>query len=76
MEDKNIKLLKWMSVIITIIAALTISLRVTEILTSYIIFLIGHILMFFVMLKVKDWSLFFMNLIWIIIDIIGIIKWN
>lgn len=76
MEDKNIKLLKWMSVIITILAALTISLRVTEILTSYIIFLIGHILMFFVMLKVKDWSLFFMNLIWIIIDIIGIIKWN
>ena len=76
MEDKNIKLLKWMSVIITIIAALTISLRVAEILTSYIIFLIGHILMFFVMLKVKDWSLFFMNLIWIIIDIIGIIKWN
>jgi hypothetical protein len=76
MEDKNIKLLKWMSVIITILAALTISLRVTEILTSYIIFLIGHILMFFVMLKVKDWSLFFMNLTWILIDVIGIIKWS
>ena len=72
----KIDLLKWISVFVTILAALTISLRLTEIITSYIIFLFGHILMFFIMLKTKDWSLFFMNLTWILIDVIGIIKWS
>ena len=59
----KINFLKWASVFITILAALTISLRLTEIITSYLIFLFGHILMFYIMLKTKDWSLFFMNLI-------------
>ena len=72
----KINFLKWASVFITILAALTISLRLTEIITSYLIFLFGHILMFYIMLKTKDWSLFFMNLIWVLIDIIGIIKWS
>ena len=68
--------LKWVSVIITIIAALSISLRVTDILISYIIFLIGHVIMFVVMFKDKDWSLFTMNVVWVIIDVIGIIMWG
>ena len=72
----KINFLKWTSVFITILAALTISLRLTEIITSYLIFLFGHILMFYIMLKTKDWSLFFMNLTWVLIDIIGIIKWS
>ncbi len=72
---KYATLLKWISVIITIIAALTISLRVTDILISYIIFLIGHVIMFIVMFKDKDWSLFTMNVVWVIIDIIGIVMW-
>lgn len=72
----KINFLKWASVFITILAALTISLKLTEIITSYLIFLFGHILMFYIMLKTKDWSLFFMNLIWVLIDIIGIIKWS
>jgi hypothetical protein len=70
------KIIKWLSVIITILAALTISLKLTSILTSYILFIIGHIAMFFVLLKDRDWSLVTMNLIWVIIDIIGIIKWS
>ena len=74
MSLRNI--IKWFSVIVTIIAALTISLRVTDILVSYIIFLVGHIIMFIIMFKDKDWSLFTMNLVWIIIDIIGIIMWS
>jgi len=73
MSLKNI--IKWFSVIVTIIAALSISLRVTDILISYIIFLVGHIVMFIIMFKDKDWSLFTMNLVWIIIDVIGIIMW-
>jgi hypothetical protein len=72
---KYATLLKWVSVVITIIAALTISLRVTDILISYIIFLVGHVIMFIVMFKDKDWSLFTMNVVWVIIDIIGIIMW-
>lgn len=72
---KYATLLKWVSVVITIIAALTISLRVTDILISYIIFLFGHVIMFIVMFKDKDWSLFTMNVVWVIIDIIGIIMW-
>lgn len=71
-----IKISKWLSVIITICAALTISLKITDIVVSYVIFLVGHISMFFIMLKQKDWSLTFMNAIWITIDIIGIIKWQ
>ena len=67
---------KWVSVIITILAALTISLRVTDILISYIIFLVGHLSMALIMLKDKDWSLLSMNIIWVIIDIIGIITWS
>lgn len=74
MSLKNI--IKWFSVIVTIIAALSISLRVTDILISYIIFLVGHIVMFIIMFKDKDWSLFTMNLVWIIIDVIGIIMWS
>ena len=69
------KMVKWLSVIITIIAALTISLRVTEIVFSYYIFLIGHISMTYILYKEKDWSLLFMNLVWVVIDVIGIIKW-
>jgi len=67
---------KWVSVVITILAALTISLRVTDILISYVIFLVGHLSMAIIMLKDRDWSLFSMNIIWIIIDITGIITWR
>jgi len=69
-------MLKWVSVVITIIAALTISLRITDIVISYIIFLIGHAIMFVVMFKHKDWSLFTMNVVWVIIDVLGIIMWG
>jgi hypothetical protein len=70
-----IKLLKWLSVVITVIAAITISTRITEITTSYVIFFIGHALMTFIMIKTKDWSLLTMNIIWLIIDIIGFINY-
>ena len=42
-------IIKWLSVIITIIAALTISLRVTDIIISYYIFLVGHLIMTYVL---------------------------
>jgi hypothetical protein len=70
------KIIKWFSVVITIIAALTISLRITEILTSYYLFFVGHIIMSYILYRDKDWSLFFMNMVWVFIDIIGIIKWG
>lgn len=73
--DKH-KMIKWFSVIITIIAALTISLRITEIVASYYIFLLGHLTMSYILYRDKDWSLFFMNLVWVVIDVIGIIKWS
>jgi hypothetical protein len=73
--DKH-KMIKWFSVIITIIAALTISLRITEIVASYYIFLVGHLTMSYILYRDKDWSLFFMNLVWVVIDVIGIIKWS
>ena len=73
--DKH-KMIKWFSVIITIIAALTISLRITEIVASYYIFLAGHLTMSYILYRDKDWSLFFMNLVWVVIDVIGIIKWS
>lgn len=73
---KYATLLKWFSVIVTIIAALSISLRVTDIVISYIIFLVGHVIMFIVMFKDKDWSLFTMNVVWVIIDVVGIIMWG
>ena len=68
-------MIKWLSVVITIMAALTISLRVIDVVFSYYIFLIGHLIMTYVLFKFKDWSLFFMNMVWVIIDIVGIIKW-
>lgn len=71
----KLKIIKWLSVVITIMAALTISLRVIDVLFSYYIFLIGHLIMTYVLFKFKDWSLFFMNMVWVIIDIVGIIKW-
>jgi hypothetical protein len=70
-----IKKLKWLSVFITVIAAITISFRLTDITTSYIIFFIGHIIMVFIMLKSKDWSLLTMNIMWILLDIVGFINW-
>jgi hypothetical protein len=73
---KGSSIWKWVSVVITILAPLTISLKITEILISYIIFLIGHLSMALIMLKDKDWSLFSMNIIWIVIDITGIITWS
>jgi hypothetical protein len=73
--DKH-KMVKWFSVVITIIAALTISLRITEIVTSYYMFLLGHLTMSYILYRDRDWSLFFMNLVWVVIDVIGIIKWS
>ena len=70
------KIIKWASVIITIIAALTISLKLTEIVESYYMFLAGHLTMTYILYRDRDWSLFFMNLIWVAIDTIGIIKWS
>lgn len=70
------KIIKWASVIITIIAALTISLKLTEIVESYYMFLVGHLTMTYILYRDRDWSLFFMNLIWVAIDTIGIIKWS
>ena len=75
MGRNKLKLVKWFSVAITIIAALTISLRVIDIVFSYYIFLTGHAIMSYVLFRDKDWSLFFMNMVWVVIDIIGIIKW-
>jgi len=75
MEKNTLKIIKWFSVVITIIAALSISLRITNIVVSYYIFLVGHIIMAYIFYKAKDWSLFFMNAVWVVIDIIGIIKW-
>ena len=69
------KIIKWVSVIITIITALTISLKLTEIVESYYMFLVGHLTMTYILYRDRDWSLFFMNLIWVAIDTIGIIKW-
>ena len=74
MEKNTLKIIKWISVAITIIAALSISLRITNIVVSYYIFLVGHMIMAYILYKVKDWSLFFMNAVWVVIDIIGIIK--
>ena len=71
-----LKYVKWFSVIITILAALTISLNFTDVIISYYIFLVGHSVMAFVMYKSKDWSLFSRNIVWITIDIIGIIRWG
>ena len=70
------QIIKWVSVVITIFAAVTISLKITDVSNSYIFFFIGHIIMFFIMLKEKDWSLFFMNSVWIFIDIVGFIQWS
>lgn len=70
-----IKKLKWLSVAITVIAAITVSFRLTDVTTSYIIFLIGHCLMVFIMVKTKDWSLLTMNIFWVLLDIIGFINW-
>ena len=75
MGRNKLKMFKWFSVVITIMAALTISLRVIDVVFSYYIFLIGHLIMTYVLFKFKDWSLFFMNMVWVIIDIVGIIKW-
>jgi hypothetical protein len=70
------KVLKWISVGVTILAALSISLRITDVVISYILFLIGHSMMSYIFIKHRDSSLLFMNLVWIIIDVIGIYKWS
>jgi hypothetical protein len=69
------KIFKWVSVFVTIFAALTISLKLTPMLISYTLFLSGHLPMLIILMKDKDWSLATMNLIWVIIDILGIIIW-
>ena len=76
MGRNKLKMVKWFSVAITIIAALTISLRVIDVVFSYYIFLMGHIIMSYVLFRDKDWSLFFMNMVWVIIDVLGIVKWS
>lgn len=70
------KIIKWVSVLLTILAALTISLKLCEMVTSYILFLVGHTIMSLIMLKQKEWSLLTMNMVWVMIDLLGIIKWS
>ncbi len=67
--------MKWVSVVITIIAALCISLKLTDVLICYFIFLAGHFIMTILMFKIREWSLLTMNLVWVLIDLLGIFTW-
>jgi len=67
--------LKWASVAITITAAVCISFKVLPVWMCYCIFLLGHLIMLYVMYRTRDWSLLFMNLVWVMIDIVGFINW-
>lgn len=67
--------MKWISVLLTVVAALSISLKLTDVLICYFIFLAGHGIMVGVMLKNRDWSLLTMNLVWLSIDLLGIFTW-
>jgi hypothetical protein len=72
-STKNSRL-KWLNIIILIVAALTISLEITTMPISFLIFLIGHIMMVILMIQQKEWQLVIVNIIWSMIDILGIIN--
>jgi hypothetical protein len=75
MNNTLIDQLKWASAVISVIAAIVISFRLTPVWLAYGIFFIGHVSMCLLMLRQRDWSLFTMNLIWTIIDVAGFINW-
>jgi len=69
------EIIKWIAVSFMMMAAMNASLKLSTMAISFIMFLIGHIIMTTIFLINRDIPLFTMNMIWGIIDIIGIIQW-
>jgi len=76
-KSKNNKA-KWASIILMIIAAVPLSFNLTFIPFSlaFFIFFLGHSSMAYLMYLQKEYSLVFVNIVWCIIDIVGMIRWS
>ena len=69
--------IKWFASLLLVFAGLLIALKVDVelIYVSYYLFALGHVIWIVLFIKAKERSLVFANLFFLMIDIIGIIKW-
>ena len=75
-KPKNNKA-KWGSIALMLMAAIPLSFNLTFIPFSlaFLLFFLGHSSMAYLMYLQKEYSLVFVNIIWCIIDIVGMIRW-
>ena len=65
----------WVSVILLLIGATLLSLNLPFSKWAFPILAVSRIWLSILMYKRKDWPLFIMNFFYVIVDVVGIIRW-
>jgi hypothetical protein len=65
----------WASVILLLIGAILLALNLPESKWAFPILAVARIWLSALMFKRKDWPLFIMNFFYVIVDVIGIVRW-
>jgi hypothetical protein len=69
---------KWFSIGLMLLGAIPLSFNLTMVpfQLAFLSFFIGHAIMAYLMYKQREYSLVFINIVWCIIDVVGIIRWS
>ena len=67
--------LKWFATISFLVAGILLSLNIDVSKVGFFLFLFGHILLIFVFVKNWDAPMLFQNVAFLVIDVIGIVRW-
>ena len=75
MTSKNYENLKWFATFMFVLAGILISFNIPESKWAFPLFAIGHTMVLFVFLRLKDKPMIFQNAFFLSIDIFGIYQW-
>lgn len=65
----------WASVVLLLIGATLLALNLSFTKWAFPILLVSRVWLSVLMYKRRDWPLFVMNIFYVVVDIIGIIRW-
>jgi hypothetical protein len=75
MTSKKYENLKWFATFMFVLAGVLISLNVEQSKWAFPLFALGHMIVLFVFLKLKDKPMIFQNSFFLSIDLLGIYQW-
>lgn len=73
--NKTKNLQEWVSVALLLIGATLLALNISSTKWAFPILAIARVWLSILMYKRKDWPLFIMNFFYVIVDIVGIVRW-